>query len=89
MLSYDFLENSLGIASPPYSVYDFSGKMFLVFYSINCLNFIISCLYFLRYWAICVLQLLFPGCDFKNFKTNLSNQAVSLRPKCQDKNLNV
>ena len=30
MLSFDFLEKGLGIVSPPYCVYDFSRKMFLL-----------------------------------------------------------
>ena len=35
MLNSDFLEKGLGIVSPPYFVYDFSRKMFLMLYSIN------------------------------------------------------
>ena len=40
MLNFDFVENDLGIVSPPYSVYDFSRKMFLKLYSINCPDYI-------------------------------------------------
>ena len=35
MLNFDFLKKSLGIVSLPHFVYDFSGKMFLMLYSIN------------------------------------------------------
>ena len=57
MLNFDFLDNGLGIVSPEHFVYDFLTK------SPSC--YILStdqismpgCLYFLRYWAICVLQL--------------------------------
>ena len=35
MLNFDFLEKGLGIGSLPRFVYDFSGKMFLLLYSIN------------------------------------------------------
>ena len=56
MLSFDFLEKGLGIISPPY----------FVFFQEKCLSFDIlltdqislsDSLYFLKYWAICVLQL--------------------------------
>ena len=40
-LNFDFLEKGLGIVSPPYFVYDFSRKMFLMLYSINWPNFIV------------------------------------------------
>ena len=35
MLNFDFLENGLGIISPPHFMYDFLRKMFLVLYAIN------------------------------------------------------
>ena len=35
MLNFEFLDKGLGTVSPPHFVYDFSTKMFLVFYSIN------------------------------------------------------
>ena len=35
MLNSDFLGKGLGIVSPPYFVYDFSRKMFLMLHSIN------------------------------------------------------
>ena len=30
-----------------------------------------DCLYFLIFWAICLLQFSFPGCDIINFENNL------------------
>ena len=35
MLNFDKLEKGLGIVSLPHFVYDISGKMFLMLYSIN------------------------------------------------------
>ena len=39
MLNLDFLDKGLGIVSPVHFVYNFSTKMFLMLYSINCPNF--------------------------------------------------
>ena len=39
MLNFDFLENDLGMVSPPHFVYDFWGKIFLMLHSINWPNF--------------------------------------------------
>ena len=41
VLSFDFLEKSVGIASPPHFVYDFLRKMFLMIYSNDCPNLIV------------------------------------------------
>ena len=57
MLNFDFLDKGLGIVSPAHFVYDFSTKMFLMLNSINCQILFPGCLYYLGYWAICVLQL--------------------------------
>ena len=35
MLNFNFAEKGRGLVSPPYFVYDFSRKMFLMLYSIN------------------------------------------------------
>ena len=35
MLNFDLPEKGLGLVSPPYFVYDFSRKMFLMLYAIN------------------------------------------------------
>ena len=42
MLNFDFSDDGLRLASPLHSVYDFSRKMFLMLYSINRPNFIVS-----------------------------------------------
>ena len=57
MLNFDFLEKGLGIASPSHFFKDFSRKVFSCYILLT--NQILSpdYLYFLRYWAICVLQL--------------------------------
>ena len=53
MFNFDFLDKGLGIVSPAHFVYDFLIKTFLMTDQIS----LPGCLYFLRYWAICVLQL--------------------------------
>ena len=58
MLNFIFLKKGLGIVSPPHFVYDFSRKMFLKLYSLTDQIPLPDCLYFLRYWSICMLQLL-------------------------------
>ena len=58
MLNFDFLGKGLGTVSPPHFENDFSRKIVLILYSTNWPNFILSILYFLRYWPRCVLQLL-------------------------------
>ena len=40
MFNFDFLEKYLGTVSPPYFVYDFFKKMFLMLYSIKWPNLI-------------------------------------------------
>ena len=56
IINFDFPEKCLGLVSPPNFVYDFSRIMFLMSFSINWQN-LSDYFYFLRYWAICVLQL--------------------------------
>ena len=57
MLNFDFLEIDLGIVSPPHFVHEFSRKVFLMLCCINDQVSLPDCLYFLRYWSICVLKL--------------------------------
>ena len=58
MLNFGCLDKGLGIISPEHFVYDFLTKMFLMLYYILTDQILLpGCLYFLRYWAICVLQL--------------------------------
>ena len=56
MLNFNFSEEGLGLVSPPHSLYDFSRKMFFMFLLTDQIS-LSDCLYFSRYWAICVLQL--------------------------------
>ena len=55
MLIFEFLEKDLGIVSLQRFIFDFSRKIFLL-YSINEMA-LLDCFYFLRCWAIPVLQL--------------------------------
>ena len=57
MLNFDFAEKILGLVSRAHFVYGFSRKMFLMLHSINLPKLIAYCLYFLRYWTLCILQL--------------------------------
>ena len=75
VLNFSFLEKGLEVVSRPYFVYEFSTKMFLMFYSRNWPNFIVWLLfYFLRYWPICVLQL------FVNQKLQLFGLISLIKP---------
>ena len=59
MLIFNFPEKGLRLVFPPHFVYDFSRKMFPVLYYILLTNqlSLSDCLYFSRYWAICVCVL--------------------------------
>ena len=58
MLKFDFFEKGLGMFSPLHSVYDISRKMFLVLYILISEQISLSdCFYFLKFWAMYVLQL--------------------------------
>ena len=59
--SISILERSLVLVSPAHFVYDFELTD-----QINCLISLPGCLYYLRYWAICVI--FGPVCDSINFK---------------------
>ena len=54
MLNFDVLGNGLGIVSPAHFVYGFQQKCPILLTDQISLP---SCLYFLRCWTICVLQL--------------------------------
>ena len=45
--------------------------MFLISYSINLPNSISDFLYFLRYWAKCIVTVFFPGYDIINLEIYL------------------
>ena len=57
MAKFDFLDKDLGIVSPAHFVYDFSTKCSSCYILVTDQISLYGCLYFLRYWAICVLQL--------------------------------
>ena len=58
MLSFDFLEKGLGIVSEPHFVYDISKKKcFSCYIQLTDQILLSDSLFFLRYWAICALQL--------------------------------
>ena len=58
MLNFDFLEKGLGIVSSLHFVHDFSKKKdFSCYVLLTDQTSLPDCLYFLRYWSICVLQL--------------------------------
>ena len=54
MLNFDILDKGLGIVSAAYFVNDFSTKMLLKLYSINCPNFIV--------WLLLRLEILGNMC---------------------------
>ena len=64
MLNFDFLEKGL-------FVYDFSRKMFIIYILLTDQVLLSDCLYFFRYWEICVLQLFVSQVDVIDFETNL------------------
>ena len=58
MLKFDFLDKGLGIVPPSHFVYDYLTKMFPSYILLTDQISLPGCLYFLKYWGICVLQLL-------------------------------
>ena len=72
MLNFEFLEKGLEIVFPSYFVYDFSRKMFLMWCSINWLNFTVWLLLFLEILGnICIAIVCKPGYDVPRFETNV------------------
>ena len=66
----DLLEK--GLVSRSQFVYDFSGKMFLILYSINWLNFIVRLFLLLETRGnVCIAVVYFPSCNVINFEINL------------------
>ena len=57
MLNFDFLDKGLGIVSLPHFVYIFQQKCPSCYILLTDQISLSGCLYFLRYWATCVLQL--------------------------------
>ena len=72
MLNFDFLDKGVEIVSPAYFAYDFSTKMFLMLYSINCQYFIAWLPLLLEILSnICIAIVCYPGCDVMDFEINL------------------
>ena len=57
MLNFDFLDKGLGIVSPAHFEHDFSTKCSSCYILLTSQISLHGCLYFLRYWAMYVLQL--------------------------------
>ena len=72
MLNFECSEKGLRLVSPPHFVYDFSRKIFLMFYVTNWPNFIVWLTILLKImhnmWITIVCE---PGCDVINFEINL------------------
>ena len=57
MLDFDFLEKGLGIVFLSHFVHNFSKSCFSCYALLTDQISLPDCLYFLRYWSICVLEL--------------------------------
>ena len=55
MFNFDVLSKGLGLASPLDFVYDFSRKIFWCYILFANQISLSGCLYFVRYWTICIL----------------------------------
>ena len=58
MLHFNFFKKGLGIVSPPHFCMIFQEKCFSSYILLTEQISLPDCLYLLRYWSICVLQLL-------------------------------
>ena len=58
MLNFTFPEKDLGLVSPQHFVYVFQKKCFSCYILLTDQISVSDCLYFSRYWAVCVLQLI-------------------------------
>ena len=58
MLNFNFPEIGLGLVSPPHFLKKKKEKGFSCYILLTDLMSLSDCLYFSKYWAICVLQLL-------------------------------
>ena len=57
MLNLNFSEKGLGPVPPPHFEYDFSRKCFSFCIPLTDQISLTDCLYFSRYWELCVLPL--------------------------------
>ena len=73
MLNFNFSERGLGLVYPPHFMYDFSEQRFSCYILLTDQISLSDCLYFLRYWAICVLRLFVnQAVTSQNLKLTLS-----------------
>ena len=92
MSNFNFSEKDLELVSPPHFIYYFSRKTFLVLILLTDQVSLSDCLYFSRYWAICVLQLsVNQAVTSWNLKIPLSfwSSRFSTWPKREEDNLNI
>ena len=80
MLNFNFSEKGLELVSPPHFVYDFQEKCFSCYVLLTDQISLSDCLYFLRYWAICVFNCLLTRLWHNKFWNwaDLSNPAAFL-----------
>ena len=57
MFNFDFLEKGLGIVSPPHFCMILQEINFSCYILLTNQISLPNCLYYLRYWSVCVLQL--------------------------------
>ena len=73
MVNFNFPEKGLGLVSPPDFVHDFSRNMFRMYILLTDQILLSDSLYFLRYWAIWLLQLFInQAVTSKNLRLTLS-----------------
>ena len=58
------------LISLPHFIHDFCRKISLYILLTDQVS-LSGCLYFVRYWVICVVIVCYPGCDVINFEINL------------------
>ena len=79
MLNINFLEKGLVLVSSPHFVYDFSRKFFSCYIlSTDQISFS-DCLYFSRYWVICVLQSLVNQAVTRKMDSDLIRENAGYR----------
>ena len=91
-LNFGFLEKGLGIVSPQKFVHDFSKKWFSCYILLTDQISLSDCLYYLKYWSICVFRLFVNQVvTLQVLKLALSFWSICFYtwPKSQDKNLNI
>ena len=72
MSNIDFIEKGLDIVCPTHLVKHFSRKIFLILYSINRPNIIVSLGLVLEMLGnMCITNICLPGCDVMNFEINI------------------